>query len=179
MESKKVFTKAMLQEECGVIDVTDDSFVRDVYKVKAKKQIRTVTKPTLMIQKSQQADGKFKVHYIGLTVSLYNYKTKKYVNMPFSKLRWIWEHGECPMGVCIDHIDTNPLNNKLWNLRLLSEKENHENKKVWKQFEFEEICGKSVEELCLMISNKMTEEFQKIYFEQAEKIYKKTSNLEK
>lgn len=168
MESKKVFTKQMLIEECGVIDVTEDSFVRDVYKIKAKKQVRTVTKPTLMFQMrcSQKLNNHDKkLGYIGLTVSLYNYKTKKYINMPFSKLRWIWEYGECPMGVCIDHIDTNPLNNSLFNLRLLTERENQENRKVWKQFTIEDVKGKSVEEIRQMISDKINEEFEKKLWE--------------
>ena len=103
-----------------------------------------------------------RLSYIGLTVSLYNYKTKKYVNMPFSKLRWIWEYGECPMGVCINHIDTNPLNNEMGNLRLLTEKENQQNRKVWKQFTFDDVKGKGVDELRGMIEEKKLECFEKL-----------------
>lgn len=136
MESKKVFTKAMLQEECGVIEVTNKNFTRYVYSDKSKKWKFTVTKPSLMLQKSWKNEF---FGYVGLTVSLYNYKTKSYVNMPFSKLRWIWENGECPMGVVIDHIDTNPLNNEMSNLRLLSEKDNRKNTKIWKPFTIDEI----------------------------------------
>lgn len=44
--------------------------------------------------------------------------------------RLIWEdaHGPIPEGLCIDHIDGDKLNNKLSNLRLVSHKQNMENK---------------------------------------------------
>ena len=153
MESKKVFTKEMLMEECGVVEVNNFYFVRDVFKKKANKRVIVQTMPTLMVQKVwDKKRGVFKPHYIGLTVSLYNYKTGKYVNMSFAKLRMIWELGEVPMGMVIDHIDTNPLNNELSNLRLLTEKENQDNRKKWKMFESIDIIeGKSFAEIKKMI----------------------------
>lgn len=159
MESKKTFTKTMLQEECGVIEVNNFYFVRDVYKKKANKRVVTQTMPTLMIQKSwSKKDQCYKPSYIGLTVSLYNYKTGKYLNMSFAKLRMIWELGEVEMGKVIDHIDTNPLNNELSNLRVLTERENQENRKSWKKFEsMDEIEGKSYAQIKEMIENRIKE----------------------
>ena len=169
MESKKIFTKQMLMEECGVTKVKDDYFVRDVYKVKSKKRAIIKTKPSLMIQTFDKNDGSKGIHYIGLIVSLYNYKTKKYVSMSFAKLRMIWELGEVPMGQVIDHIDTNPLNNRLWNLRLLTEEENQKNRKVWKQFTLDEIKDKTVDELRQMISDRIFEELHKEIYENSKK----------
>ena len=159
MESKKTFTKTMLQEECGVIEVNNFYFVRDVFKKKANKRVVTQTMPTLMIQKSwSKKDQCYKPSYIGLTVSLYNYKTGKYLNMSFAKLRMIWELGEVEMGKVIDHIDTNPLNNELSNLRVLTERENQENRKSWKKFEsMDEIEGKSYAQIKEMIENRIKE----------------------
>ena len=145
MESTKVYTKAMLQEECGLVDVSEFTFTRDVYKVKAKRRVVTVTSPSLRydLTKDKQV-----ARYVNAVVALYNYKTKSYVNMPYSKLVWIWNYGSCPIDVCIDHIDTNSLNNKLENLRAVSQTENRRNTKCWKPFLVEEIKNKSVEEVC-------------------------------
>ena len=46
--------------------------------------------------------------------------------------RLIWEilFGEIPAGICIDHIDRNPSNNKIDNLRLVTHKENMNNCKI-------------------------------------------------
>lgn len=43
--------------------------------------------------------------------------------------RIIWQsaYGDIPEGMCIDHVDGNPLNNKLANLRLVTHKQNMEN----------------------------------------------------
>ena len=149
MESKKVFTKQMLMEECGVISVGYNQFERCVYKEKQGKTVYTTTVPTIAITKSKNGEW---ANYIGLQVSLYNYKTKKYVNMPFSKLVYIWHNDECPMGVVVDHIDTNPMNNKPDNLRLLKQDSNlKDNRKDWRRFPLKEVKGKSIPELDQMI----------------------------
>ena len=49
MESKKVFTKAMLQEECGITNVTESYFEKEVHKVRANKDVKMTTYPTLCI----------------------------------------------------------------------------------------------------------------------------------
>ena len=166
MESKKVFTKAMLQEECGIVEVNDFTFTRDVYKQKAKKKVVTVTSPSIRFDLTKD---KQVARYMNAIVSLYNYKTGKYVNISFHKLRWIWEYGECPMGVEIDHIDTNPLNNKLDNLRIGSSSDNQSNRKCWKPFLLEEVKGKTVEEVCKMIAQIIEEYKDNPYNEQVKK----------
>lgn len=154
MESKKVFTRAMLQEECGITNVTETYFTKEVHKVRANKDVKMTTYPTLSLQKTKD---KKRVHYISLTTSLYNYKTKKYISLPFHKMRYIWEYGSCPMGVTIDHIDTNPLNNDLSNLRMITESENQDNRKRWKQFTLEEVEGKTINQLKEMIAQRIEE----------------------
>lgn len=154
MESKKVFTRAMLQEECGITNVTESYFEREVHKVRANKDFKIITYPTLCVQKTKDKE---RVHYISLTTSIYNYKTGKYVTLPFHKLRWIWQFGEIEMGKVLDHIDTNPLNNDLSNLRLVDEQDNRANKKCWKQFTLEEVKDKSVDELREMIAQRIEE----------------------
>ena len=48
--------------------------------------------------------------------------------------RIIWQltHGGIPSGMIVDHIDGNPLNNKIGNLRLVDAKRNSRNKKQYK-----------------------------------------------
>ena len=45
-------------------------------------------------------------------------------NVLVSNVVWVWFNGQIPQGYDIDHIDNNPLNNKLSNLQLLTRKEN-------------------------------------------------------
>lgn len=171
MESRKVFTRAMLQEECGIVEVNDFTFTRDVYKEKAKKRVITVTQPSLRFDLTKD---KQIARYVNAVVSLYNYKTKKYVSMPYSKLRYVWEYGSCPIDVEIDHIDTNPLNNRLDNLRAVSLSTNQSNRKNWKPFLVEEIKGKSVKDVCNMIAQRIEEYKDNPY----KTIYKKTEHTQ-
>ncbi len=40
---------------------------------------------------------------------------------------WIWHHGDISSNMVIDHIDNNPVNNKIENLRLVTYSENNQN----------------------------------------------------
>jgi HNH endonuclease len=46
------------------------------------------------------------------------------------RLAWIYVHGLTIGGAEVDHKDTNPLNNAIWNLRLATSTEQKQNKKV-------------------------------------------------
>lgn len=152
--SIKIITKEQLINDCKVTDVTENSFTR-VRTLRKNKVRAGITYPTVMLQKSESDPSL--VAYMGLMVSLYNYTTKKYINMPFSKLRWIWEYGYCPDGVVIDHIDTNPFNNDLSNLRLFTNKQNSYNRKKWSKFRYSEVKGKTASEIKEMIKQKIKE----------------------
>ena len=48
---------------------------------------------------------------------------------PAHRLAWVWVHGSLPDGMYIDHIDGNPSNNAIANLRLATDQQNHQNRK--------------------------------------------------
>ena len=70
---------------------------------------------------------------------------------------WAWHYGEVPIGYEIDHINTNPFDNRIENLRLTTRAENFANKKNWKMFTVDEIEGKSIPEIRQMIFNRIEE----------------------
>lgn len=49
-------------------------------------------------------------------------------SMPAAHAAWIYTRGEIPKGLVIDHIDGNPANNRLDNLRAITQKENGQNR---------------------------------------------------
>lgn len=70
---------------------------------------------------------------------------------------WAWHYGEVPVGYEIDHINTNPFDNRIENLRLTTRSENIANRKKWKMFTLEEIEGKTIPEIRQMIFDKIEE----------------------
>ncbi len=58
----------------------------------------------------------------------YNVAEKKYKVILMNRYIWELHNGKIPEGMLIDHIDRNPLNNQLSNLRLATPRENNRNK---------------------------------------------------
>jgi hypothetical protein len=48
------------------------------------------------------------------------------------RLLWVMRNGEIPLGMDVDHVDRNPLNNAPTNLRLCSHSQNMKNRKLHK-----------------------------------------------
>lgn len=68
-----------------------------------------------------------------IRVYVWDYETNKNVSKRLHRLVWETFCGEIPEGMQIDHIDGNPANNKLDNLRLVTPKENSNNPNtIWK-----------------------------------------------
>lgn len=65
-----------------------------------------------------------------LTVSLYNYETKKAESYTAQQIYYIWAHGSIPKGYDIDHIDGDTFNNDISNLKAITRKENLAKRKV-------------------------------------------------
>ena len=51
-------------------------------------------------------------------------------NYMLHRLVWIYHYGDIPDGMQIDHIDGNPLNNQIENLRLATPSQNQQNSKI-------------------------------------------------
>lgn len=165
--SKKELTKAML-EELGVVDVLGDRIlIRDTGRTRGMyvECDNRAIYPSL----SKQTDKKGNLRYISTTICIYNPKEKSYKSFSHHKLLWAWHYGYCPDGYEIDHINTNPLDNRLENLRLVSLSENGKNRRKWKMFTMEEISNKSVEEVKNMIDKRIEEYEDNPYYEQVKK----------
>lgn len=57
----------------------------------------------------------------------YRYACVNYKQYPVHRLIWVWHHGSIPPGLLIDHIDHDPRNNRIENLRLVTNSENGRN----------------------------------------------------
>lgn len=97
------------------------------------------------------------LRYIGAVISLYIPQTQSYLTLSLPKIVYAWHKGSVPIGYEIDHIDTNPLNNSIENLRLVSIKENQKNRKNWPMFTLEEISNKTIKEVKEMIDQRIEE----------------------
>ena len=150
MNSYRLLTKEELQEDYKIteVDINEQMFTKVKYDRKYKGDIVFRQRPSVGFQKNPKGN----VRYTTCVCSLYNFRTKKYITIPFAKLVFIWTYGVCPLGVVIDHIDTNPFNNSIDNLRTITDRENTvTNRKKWKYPTYEEMKDKSLNELKEMI----------------------------
>lgn len=109
-------TKEWLQQH-GIVDVSKDGVVTGV---KGEKRVFIVTTP--------HPYGKDKgYHAIGVYDSdLYKETGRGGTRtLMLSRVMYAWYYGVCPEDFDVDHIDNNPLNDTLDNLRLLSRGDNN------------------------------------------------------
>lgn len=117
----KQLTKEMLEEMGVTITINEDgNYVVKRMAVKAgmsKKPIEKTYKRVKMIRKHKYAPDKVYVGYA------WSYKNKPFM-VTESRLVYAYFIGDIPDNYDIDHIDNDPFNNKLNNLRLLTREEN-------------------------------------------------------
>lgn len=117
----KQLTKKMLEEMGITINIKEDGdyeVTRLAVKcARSKEKILKTIKRSIMIRKHKYSPDKA---YLGYA---WSYKNKCF-SVTESRLVYAWFIGDIPENYDIDHIDNNPFNNKLSNLRLLTREEN-------------------------------------------------------
>ena len=91
--------------------------LEDVFDYDGNEGIFYWKKPTsIRVKKGGKVGYKNKYGYLVTSIK----KSEYYIH----RLVWVMHHGSIPQDKQIDHIDRNPLNNKISNLRLVSDAEN-------------------------------------------------------
>lgn len=167
--SKKELTRAML-EECDVVEVGYNYFVRK------RGNYLQVTYPSVR----RHYNSRGQIRYLDLAVSLYRHLDRGYLNTSMHKMKYAWEHGEVPVGYEVDHMNTNTFDNSVENLRLLTPGENHnrKNRIRWEMITSEELKDKSIEEIKIMIDEKIKLSANENEFYEKLKLKLKIDNIE-
>ena len=152
MESKRQLTRQFL-EQCGITDIQSDYFVMENRQLKWSNQEKTIIVPTIAKCKNSMGE----LQYLSLCVAPWDPISNRNISVQYHRMVWAWHYGEVPIGYEIDHINTNPFDNRIENLRLTTRTENFANKKKWKMFTLEEIEGKTIPEIRQMIFDRIEE----------------------
>ena len=152
MESKRQLTRQFL-EQCGITDIQPDYFVMENRQLKWSYQEKTIITPTIAKCKNSMGE----LQYLSLCAAPWDPISNRNVSAQYHRMVWAWHYGEVPIGYEIDHINTNPFDNRIENLRLTTRAENFANKKKWKMFTMEEIEGKTISEIRQMIFDRIEE----------------------
>lgn len=165
-------------EEIGVVSVDEEKVIaRDLGRTKGvyKDSDDIVYTPSL----AKQKDKKGVLRYLSTVVTIYNPQERKYTSFSMHKLLYAWTYGVVPEGVEIDHYNTNPLDNRVENLRPVDRTTNGKNRRKWKMFTEEEIEGKSLEEVREMIAQRIEEYKDNPYYEQVKREKKELKRKER
>lgn len=153
MQAKTPLTREQLEEDFKIVSVYDTEITKSYIPENRPGVIKEQTlRPTLNIQRSRKTG---RVKYVSWIVSLYDFTHKRYRSIPVHKLIYAWHLGECQAGKVIDHIDCNPLNNNILNLREVSEEENRANRRKYQYPDAEEL------RLQLQISDRAVVDYMK------------------